>query len=67
MPHAMVSPNDVDAINAVLEVVRVSFLMLSQGPSMSEINHVFRSSQQYRDGVLSAWVLRAVGPISAKD
>ncbi len=52
MPHNMASPDEVDAMNAFLEVARVSFLMLSRGTSMAEIDGVFRSQQRYRDLVL---------------
>jgi hypothetical protein len=48
----MASPDEVDAMNAFLEVARVSFLMLGQGTSMAEIDRVFRSQQRYRDLVL---------------
>ncbi len=43
MSHNMASPDEVDAMNAFLEVALVSFLMLGQGTSMAEIDRVFRS------------------------
>ncbi len=52
MPHNMASSDEVDAMNAFLEVARVSFLVLVQGTSMAEIDRVFRSQQRYRDLVL---------------
>ncbi len=48
----MASPDEVDAMNAFLEVARVSFLMLSRGTSMTEIDRLFRSQQRYRYLVL---------------